>query len=96
MTERCEICGRGYLQGAVVPNWFPHEHVCARAKCHSIVQDALLAIVDSREQHADLIRAIKKRHNANGAPVGCRQDTLAQMYVEHDDWWGLDVISDRQ
>jgi len=92
MTETCELCGRGCLIGGVVPSWYPYEHICTRKKCDEAIRDAILAIVDDRERHSELIQAIRERHNANGAPVGYRQDTLSQMYIENSDWWGLEII----
>ena len=96
MTESCELCGRGYAVGAVAPVWFPYQHVCDRARCRTAVNDAVYAIYDSREQYSELVGAIRNRYQSQGAPVGYRDDALAKMDADGEEWWGLAIVKDTE
>lgn len=96
MTESCELCGRGYAKGAVSPVWFPHQHVCDRKRCRTVVEDAVLSIYHAREQYADLVDAIGERYESFRAPVGYRNDAIAKMDVDGEEWWALEVVKDTE
>lgn len=92
MTERCELCGRAYAQGAITPSWFPHNKICDRRKCRAAARDAVVAVYQAREDFGDLAGAIAGRHRAQYAPFGYRTDTMAKIdVVEGRDWWATNV-----
>lgn len=92
MSTRCEYCGRATAQTAIVPYWFPYTDICDRRKCRRVVRDATEAVLDERERHKPLVGAIKERHEAQGAPVGYRQDAMSAIdVIDEEDWWATNV-----
>jgi len=54
----------------------------------------LLAVIDSRERFEDLVGAIRKRYQSNGAAVGYRTDAFAKFDMDDEDWWALSIAKD--
>ena len=94
MTERCELCNRAYAQGAVTPYWWPYSNLCDRKHCRQARDDALLAVIDSRERFEDLVGSIRKRYQSNGTAVGYRTDAFAKFDMDDEDWWALSIAKD--
>lgn len=88
---RCELCGRACHRVSVTPSWWPYQTVCRRAGCREARDDALQSVVTARDAVARLVGAIRQRHEANGAPVGYRQDALAEMDRDDEAWWALEI-----
>ena len=90
MTENCELCGRGMAKKAISPAYWPHQQVCQRARCRAAVVDALAGVEGSRERHRPLIDAIAERYEAQVAPLGWRQDSMADIGM-NENWWATEV-----
>ena len=92
MSENCGLCGRGTAQKALTPTWYPHL-VCDRAGCRAAARDAVEATQQARESNSSLTGAIAERHDAQVAPCGYRDDTMAKIdVVEERDWWANEVV----
>jgi hypothetical protein len=91
MTENCELCGRGMAKKTISPAYWPHQQVCQRSRCRAAVVDALEAVEGAREQHSPLVDAMARRHEAQVAPLGWRQDSMADIGL-NEEWWATEVV----
>lgn len=95
MTTNCELCGRGTVQKALTPWWFPHDVVCDRARCRAAARDAVESIITTRESNHDLVAAIGERAEEyqTPLPVGWRGDAMAKIdVVDDEEWWANSIV----
>jgi len=93
MTDSCELCGRGVVKKTLTPYYWPYDVVCERSRCKSAAEDALLALLESRETTDNLIGTIAGRRKEHYAPVAYRSDTMCQIdIIEDGKWWANQVV----
>jgi len=92
MTERCDLCGRGMAEKQLTPTWWIHGPVCRRKGCKEAVKDAINAVEQSRDRLKSLIGAVAARKKEQYAPVGYRDDTMAEIDMSGETWWATEVV----